>query len=270
MVQVSVKLPDGSEEKIKMPVQLPHRVLKYLLCECGLRLQDKLVQKYWDHLESVQDDIALETKEFRRLVAAGTGEVCWPLGLHGDEANIGVINNPTNKVIGITLNLPLFRPKATRLARWLLFAIESDHVWSVEATLYPVLEVISDSLNDAIQNGVGGRRFLVTELRGDQAWIRYIFRHKAYWIGNNICYRCKACSKPTDLNYALNDMPGGWESTMRSTADFINEELEEPYCCYVLSTNSFYWIPPKKSKYLNCCLVPGGAFFTFNLNMLNS
>ena len=254
MVQVSLKLPDGSKEKIKMPVQLPHLVLKYLLCDCGLHLQDKLVQKYWDHLESVNDDIALETKEFRRLAAAGTGALCWPLGLHGDEANIGVINNPTNKVIGITLNVPLFRPKATRLSRWLLFAIESDHVWSVEETLYPVLEVIADSLNPAIQNGVGGRRFLVTELRGDQSWIRFIFKYKAFWIGNNICYRCKACTKPTNLNYALNDMPGGWESTVRSTADFINEELEEPYCCYVLSPKVFLLNTPKglNTTYLNC------------------
>ena len=253
MVQVSLKQLDGSKEKIKMPVQLPHLVLKYLLCDCGLHLQDKLVQKYWDHLESVNDDVALETKEFRRLAAAGTGALCWPLGLHGDEANIGVINNPTNKVIGITLNVPLFRPKATRLARWLLFAIESDHVWSVEETIYPVLEVIADSLNHAIQNGVCGRRFLVTELRGDQSWIRFIFKHKAYWIGNNICYRCKACTKATNLNYALNDMPGGWESTMRSTADFINEELEEPYCCYVLSPNNFLVENPQRSKHSRSC-----------------
>lgn len=230
MVEVTVQMPDETAETVEMPVQLPHDVLKYLVCDCELRLDDALVKQFWDHLDSVNDDVAVNTRNFRRLVAHDTGALCWPLGLHGDEAHIGIISNPTNKVMGITLNIPLFRPRSTRLSRWLLLAIESERVWSVEETLYPVLQMITESLNAVIQFGVAGQHFLFTEFRGDQAWFKYIFRHDSYWTGHNVCFRCHATSRPTGLNYALENHPGGWESTIRSTAEFIQQELSEPYC----------------------------------------
>lgn len=248
MVEIKLKMPDESAEHIKIPVQLPHLLLEYLLCDCSLQIEDDLVRKWWNHLDSVNDDIAVETREFRRLIGDGTGSLCWPLGIHGDEANIGLINNPTNKIIGVTLNIPLFRPMATRISRWLLFAVESERVWSVEETIFPVLEAITLSVNHAIQYGVKGRHFILTEIRGDQAWFRYIFKHKAYWIGNNICFRCKACAKPNSLNYTLNGVAGGWESTVRSTLDFITEELEEPYCCYVVKFNLFFYLGAQQHK----------------------
>jgi hypothetical protein len=226
MVEVSIKLSDDTAQKMKLPVQLPHKVLEYLMSDCKLHIADGLVRKYWNHLEEVGDDTALQTRDFRRLASTSV----WPLGIHGDEAAIGIINNPTNKVIGITLNIPLFRPRATRLSRWLLWSIESDRVWSVEESVYPVLETIVDSLNLLTRDGVCGRRFITTELRGDQSWFRYIFRHKAYWLANNVCFRCKASAKPTNLNYTLNGMPGGWESTIRSTDDFVLDELTDPLC----------------------------------------
>ena len=246
MVEITLKMPDESAERVHMPVQLPHKVLEYLITECGLLLDDKLVANYWSHLESVKDEVAMATKEFRRIAAAGTGTLCWPLGLHGDEAHIGIINNPSNKVTGVTLNIPLFRPKATRLSRWLLFVVESDRLLSVEETIFPVLAVITESLNHAIEHGVAGRRFILTELRGDQVWFRFIFKHKAYWIGKNICFRCRACTQPTTLNYLLNNVPGGWESTMRSTEEFINEELEEPYCSFAKKCNFCSWESMRK------------------------
>ena len=231
-VEVVVRMPDETAETIKMPIQLPHKILEYLIVECGLNLQDTMVKKYWDHLESVGDDVATQSAHFRRLAAQNTGSLCWPLGIHGDEANIGIINNPTNKVIGMTLNIPLFRPRSTRLSRWLLFAIESERVWSVPETLYPVLTALTESINHCIEVGVAGRRFIFSEFRGDQAWFKYIFRHDSHWVGNNVCFRCKATSTMNSLNYTLEDVPGGWESTYRSTADFINDELTQPKCYF--------------------------------------
>lgn len=225
-------MPNEEAEKIKVPIQLPHRVLHYLTSECKLDINDNLVRNYWQHLETMGDDVALQTKEFRQLAGGDGGSLCWPLGFHGDEANIGIVNNPTNKVIGMTLNLPLFRPHQTRLSRYLLFVIESERVWSVPDTIYPVLDAITHSFNYAAEHGVAGRRVILTEIRGDQSWLRFIFRHDAYWIGNNVCFRCKASAKPTSLNYCLNGAPGGWESTVRSTAEFINDELYEPHCSF--------------------------------------
>lgn len=225
-MEVAIKMPDDISTQTTVPVQLPCKVLEYLLRECDLKISDKLVHAYWDHLEEMGDEIAVQTKEFRSLANG----CAWPLGLHGDEAAIGIINNPTNKVIGITLNIPLFRPRATRLSRWLLWSIESVRVWSVEETIYPVLQVIMESLNIATRDGVAGRRFIPTELRGDQAWFRYIFKHKAYWVRNDICFRCEASAKPAATNYTWNDCHGGWETTMRSTAEFIRDQLSAPHC----------------------------------------
>ena len=111
-MEVAIKMPDDISTQTTVPVQLPCKVLEYLLRECDLKISDKLVHEYWDHLEEMGDEIAVQTKEFRSLANG----CVWPLGLHGDEAAIGIINNPTNKVIGITLNIPLFRPRATRLS----------------------------------------------------------------------------------------------------------------------------------------------------------
>ena len=228
-VDVSIKNPDESCGKMPLPVQLPHKVLEYLILDCKLSLEDALVQKYWNHLEEVGDPFALKTKEFRNLSILPV----WPLGIHGDEAAIGLVNAPQNKITGITLNLVLFRPKATRLSRFLLWSIETEKLWSVTQTIYPVLERIAESLIQCAEEGVLGRRFLVTELRGDQAWFRLVFRHQAYWLSDSICFRCKATSQPNVLSYAFYDTESAncWGSTERSTDEFIRDELSLPYCC---------------------------------------
>lgn len=228
-MDVTIKNPDESCGKKRLPVQLPHKVLHYLMLDCKLCLEDALVQKYWNHLEEVGDPFALKTKEFRDLAILPV----WPLGIHGDEAAIGLVNAPQNKIIGITLYLILFRPKATRLSRFLLWSIESEKLWSVTETIYPVLEMITNSLIQCAEEGILGRRFLVTELRGDQAWFRFIFRHQAYWLSDSICFRCKATSQPNVLSYAFYDAEcaNGWGSTERSTDEFVRDELSRPYCC---------------------------------------
>lgn len=225
-MRITIKMPDESSLETLFPIQLPHKILEYLVSQCHLSCADLQVEKYWKHLESVGDDFALSTREFRRLARSPV----WPLGIHGDEAAIGLINAPTNKINGIFLNLVLFRPKATRLSRYLLFAIESEKMWSMIDTIYPVLEALTESLNLCAEKGVGGRRFLLSEIRGDQVWFRQIFRHKAYWLGNHICFRCKATAQATNMSYAVYNSDGSWTSTRRSTNEFLEEELSQPIC----------------------------------------
>ena len=141
-MRITIKMPDESSLETLFPIQLPRKILEYLVSQCHLSCADLQVEKYWKHLESVGDDFALSTREFRRLARSPV----WPLGIHGDEAAIGLINAPTNKINGIFLNLVLFRPKATRLSRYLLFAIESEKMWSMIDTIYPVLEALTESL----------------------------------------------------------------------------------------------------------------------------
>ena len=212
----------------QLPLQLPHKVLEYLISDCGLHIRDELLQSYWDHLDEVNDEIAVNTRQFR---AACQEQQVWPLGLHGDEACMALENAPHDMIYGIWLNVPVFRPKSTRLARFLLFSLESNKVVSAELTFFPVLEQIVASLNLATESGVAGRRFVTTELRGDQAWFRFLLRHRSWWIANNVCFRCKACAKgDASLNYTVYEGENDWLTTVRSTNDFVGDELPLPLC----------------------------------------
>eukprot|EP00438_Fugacium_kawagutii_P019429 Skav224441 [mRNA] locus=scaffold3543:1565:2383:+ [translate_table: standard] len=246
-VKVQIQLPNDTEEETLLPVQLPYDVVRYLICDCGLKLDPALVSNYWSHLESVGDDHALATQQFRALA----GQV-WPLGFYGDEAAMGLVNAPTNQIFGLYINFPLYRPRSTRLSRFLVFSVESDKIVSMEKTVFPALEAIKESFNLLTSVGVGGVRFLVSELRGDQVFFRSLFKHKSWWKAKNICFRCRAHAGPGSLNYCtyperVND---GWKATERTTHEFLTEEMPHidpcnlalgPHECFCIGTwNGFF------------------------------
>ena len=209
-----------------VPVQLPHDLLRYLMKDCGLALPDDTVRRFWSHMDEVCDEWALSTQAFRQAAE----DLVWTIGLYGDDACMQINNDPFAKIIGIYLNLPLFRPRSTRLGRFLVMSLEFSEVISTRETLFPILKAIVDSCNRASEEGVLGRRFLVSELRGDQAWFRQLFSHQSWWKNQNVCFRCKASVHEGKLSYLINDRNDGWESTIRSTQEFIVEELPEPEC----------------------------------------
>lgn len=193
--------------------------------------------------------------QFRRSVERSGGRVM-PLGLYGDEAVIGIVNSPYNKIYGLFLNLPLFRAKSTRLSRYLLFSIESEKLVSTTETLYPILEAITQSLNKLAEQGIRNYRFLTTEIRGDQLFYRNLFRHHSWWKATSICFRCNACIRPGPLIYTSYD--GLWESTKRSAADFVLEELPLPLCIL-----AFISLPPATKTNEETVLVFIPFFFNF-------
>ena len=219
LVPVKMKNPDDSEQEVQLPVLLPHKILEYLILECGFHIDDQLVRKYWQGLEESQHELAVKTGHFRRLV----DKPVLPLGIHGDEASMAIISAPYDKIYGVFLNVVLFRPTTTRLSRFLLFSVDSSRVWSLEDTMYPLLEEIKNSLNFACETGVAGRRFLVSELRGDQAWFRYILRHRSWWLTREVCFKCKASIDGGHNCYTNYDIDLG----PRTTEQFILEELPQ-------------------------------------------
>ena len=226
LITVPTKTPEGAVVESELPVILPHVLLEYLLKDCGLCLEDEQVLAYWRHMEEVQDPWALSTKDFR----AASQEPVWTLGLYGDEACMQINNAPYDKIVGIYLNVPLFRPKSSRLSRYLLFAIEGTKTVSAEATFFPILRALVDSCNKASEEGVLGRRFLVSEIRGDQLWNKFLFQHISWWKATKVCFRCSACATPSSLSYLINGSQQGWETTLRSTNQFVLEELPETPC----------------------------------------
>ncbi|CAK9009441.1 unnamed protein product [Durusdinium trenchii] len=194
--------------------------MDYLIGSCHLPIDDLLLNKFWSHLDSVQDPWALSTSDFRK--AAGANVI--PLGFYGDEACIGLVTDPYNQIYGLLMSVVLFRPTSTRMSRFLLCSVDSHRIESAEGTFYPVLEKITESFNRLSSEGVHGRRCLVSEIRGDQAFFKYMFKHESWWRHTNVCFRCRATSKPTPLNYCIYESADGWNTTCRSTQQFIEEQ----------------------------------------------
>ena len=232
-VKVPVKVPGDKVSEEALPVQLPYDIMCHLIQKCNLDLEKTLVDGYWKHLQNVGDSWAWSTQRFREIHGNCN---CWPLGFYGDEAVLSIQNNPGNKILGLTLNCPLFRPRSTRLSRYLLFSVESDKIVSIKATLYPVLQVLVDSFNRLTEEGISGTYFLVSEIRGDQVFFRQIFRHRSWWRSKDMCFRCRATAVPGLLNYCIYESNSGWAHTLRSTDDFIKEELPDDTPCFLPQT----------------------------------
>ena len=232
-----------------VPCILPEQILEFLIDKCDLKIDEQTCYEYWQHLELHDDAVALESKRFRQLQE----KEIWPIGIHGDEANIGIISQPYSKVIGMTLSIPVYRPKSTRISRYLMFALESSTLVDVVKTVNPILRRIADSLNKCTESGILGRKFILTELRGDQAWFYFLLQHKARWTSANICFRCSAHTRPDQDCYALYD---AGSTNRRSTREFIIEELPTES----LSTSSEITSVPIFINFANLMFV---SFFSF-------
>ena len=92
---VDVELKTGEDEIVTtaVPCILPEQILEFLLTKCDLDIDERRCQQYWDHLERHNDEVAVDSKQFRNL----QDKQVYPLGIHGDEANMGIISQPYSK-----------------------------------------------------------------------------------------------------------------------------------------------------------------------------
>lgn len=94
-------------------------MVSYLWNTIGLRIDSECVKTFWAH---------------HRTVASPWTDVCRdapdtmiPLGIYGDSARARQLPySAPEKVVGIFMNCPLFRPKSVRQSRWLLFVLEEE------------------------------------------------------------------------------------------------------------------------------------------------
>lgn len=179
---------DGTTIEMTLPLLQPFEVVKFLYEDCKVDISMDRQREFWQHLDNMNDPWAVQTQQFR----AELNRPVLTCGFYGDEANLGFIG-VQEKIYGFFMNLPLWRPRSTRHSRVLLFSIRSELIIDPETTLYPVLRCIVQSFNKLSDLGLSdGTRCLVSEIRGDQAFFRYMLQHKAYWVGNHVCFRCKA------------------------------------------------------------------------------
>ena len=219
---------DDKVISLKFPVIPPHRLLAYLHDEIQLRTPPEHINFYWQWAKQHHCPWA-------RL--GGHGVV--PCGLYGDEARYNQ-SGPEEKVLGLFVNLVLFRPASIRHSRFLVFSIRSCLCIGIH-TLYPVLRHLTWSFHLAWQ-GVDeygnqlcsdNSKFLVTELRGDLAWHKAAWQFKDYgWQSTCVCFWCQAKSKGSHL-YTELGLSASWIDTIYDdTWKWVDDLMptDQPLC----------------------------------------
>lgn len=93
----------------------PVSVISYLFNEVGVSIPENMVAQYWNHYRS-------EPVSAQWALCHPARSDAIPLGLYGDSCKV----RQGSKMVGIYLNLPLFRPKSIRSSRFLLVAVQEE------------------------------------------------------------------------------------------------------------------------------------------------
>lgn len=228
------------------PIIHPHEVLSYLWDHVGLRVSPEEVAKYWQHARQFN-------QQWATLASASDRHI--PIGLHGDAARLWT-QVRFEKVIAIHLNVCHFRPRSIRHSRFLLFSCPYEKLYK-NRTLNQVFRRITWSLEAAFdgmnpQTGVGGKalslhdqkrsqqpltrcgaRFALCELRGDWEWHVFLWRPRASWQSNVICFRCPCLAKGPDTSklYYNSGDDCSWESEEFTLQEFVVHRLKETNLC---------------------------------------
>ena len=235
----------GNAKVEVFPIIHPHRILNYLFDTVGVEVDPCEVHSYWDHARAMQEPWACSSPASRDHM---------PVGLHGDGARLWT-QVRVEKMVGIFVNLPLFRPKSVRHSRWLVFSIGREKLIK-NRTFNVVWERLVWSLNWAFEgvhprSGPGGRpligadlaragmplcrsnmRFTVTELRGDWEFHRDVWRFTASWQGQHVCYRCAAITKGDEAYVYYNGGPTSrWLCEEFSLEQFLARRLKDRQLC---------------------------------------
>ena len=217
--------------------------MHFLFDVVGISIPTDIVEQYWSHYRSAE--IA---SPWALHHPAGNQHV--PIGLYGDSCKI----RPGEKMVGIFMNLPLWRPKSIRCSKFLLTCFREEHayrrdtldaifrflVWRFNLLIeakYPSCGIDGGPLSpgqaskagqDVVQ---GGRKFAITELRGDWLWFKDIFSFKSSWKGGNkypVCFKCEARAIEPHLYYDVKPGSSCWTTEYDLAGFLINQMPRKP------------------------------------------
>ena len=178
------------------------------------------------------------------------------------------------------MNIVLFRPRAVRYSRFLLWSCDTFSlfgnkttnavlrwiVWSLNSmydgkhpTCRPGNRPLSQRERDLAGQPLtaGHHIFQVVELRGDWEFHKSLWNFRCSWKGGvnvGICFKCPAMAKCQDhgLLYWYWDEEGNdetqtaWTQKEFDTMDYITERLPSRHICYLLGhcvLHMFYDVP---------------------------
>lgn len=231
------------------PIMDVHDILGYLVGKGHLVVPLHERQKFWR--------VARENGE----EWAAFGEPHFhPIGLYGDAATIQT-KFGRESVLAMFVNLVLWKPKSTRLSRYLIFAIQEERMTSL--TLHTFLQRIAWSSNHAFsgrypecgprgemlcgaarQNAgalltPSGDRFMVTEHRGHWSWHKKCWKFlKTQWNGQNICHQCTAQGLGNDWASLYWNLDSN-NHTDFTTQSFLANRLPPRHVCHLILLGYF-------------------------------
>lgn len=251
---VTIRVPIAND-KLDPPYEMkdlkilePFSVVKYMFCEAGVAVDYDDVERFWSHHWEVKSPWAMGTSATNRHI---------PLGLHGDGAKLRQLSyQKPQKMIGIWLNCPLWRPKSVRASRWLLCAIREEYlykhftlnaiyhrlVWSLNCLhsgVYPSTGPKGEPLEGKHKERAGteicnnGMKFSVTEVRGDWSYHKQLLRFFSSWAGGAnmpVCFLCPAWNSGPDRFYDVSETSPLWRKQY-TLVSFLIEQMPETDPC---------------------------------------
>ena len=213
------------------------------------------VTRYWVHAQSTGQPFAVHSP----------GDTsCIPLGLYGDGARLATVHQQ-EKLLGLWLNLPLYRPRSTRSSRWMLFSIMADKlynhwtmdqvlkhvVWSLWALFRGEIPQTGPFQGPLPSNWVGREgqqiiqkrklQFICAEYRGDWEWHRDLWHFVGCsWQSKSVCWMCQA-ERTDDWNNAYWNMEENslWADSPFTLAEFMALRQPDRGLCYQAATAFF-------------------------------
>lgn len=216
----------------KWPIMDPHLIMAYLFNKANLNVNADVVRNYWQHYQNLEEPWAMD---------AGLERI--PLGLYGDSARVTTCFGQEN-VVGIFMNIPLWRPMSIRASRFLVTAIQEEMLhkhftldaifkrvtWSINLLwdgLHPTCGPDGEPLPSFLAARAGlpitsdQRTFGLTEIRGNWGWHKKVWRFKASWTGHDICHVCKARAVGPWEDLYWNFESAGWMSANFTLVEFL-------------------------------------------------
>ena len=236
MVETVLKAKHDSteEQKVKIPVLLPHRILDFLFNDLGVEIPHGELQRYWNHCKRFCPWASPPELDGSHI----------PITLYGDTARYGT-GFDQSKVTGCFMSLVLWRPKSTRMSQWLLWNLNAEYSLGSRSH-NPLYLVVVNSLN-ACFDGVSpeGQRlhhkFCVTQIKGDWEYHWQTFRLNRYWKTKFVCWRCDAANA-TDARHScfdvMSDSPS-WMETEQSHEAFVVHGVKPDHLCVGVAWDVF-------------------------------
>ena len=251
-IPIKVTAEDGTStcRWEKWPFLDPHLVVNFLYNSCGLHISQTDVREYWMRSKSTGAPWATQMPD---LGPNDKGFI--PLGLYGDSARVKTAVGQEN-VAAWFFNLVLWRPRSIRASRFLVFAIPEEKLhqhwtmlrimaritWSMNLLwdgLFPSTgpfgEVLSPRLQRLANTPItwGHDRFQVSEIRGDWAWLKKIFRfYHCSWNGVMMCHFCGALSQSSDWSKLYwNFTSNTWQQSKFDLVQFLSQRMPPSGIC---------------------------------------